>query len=63
MDDDGERSTGSRHASPTRSSKERRALIEEQNKEYNEALKEDQQKKQEKEKELEHANEMEQFKT
>ena len=61
MDDDGKRSTGSRHASPTRSSKERRALIEEQNKEYNEALKEDQRKEQEKEKELEHANEMEQL--
>ena len=39
LDDDGERSTGSRHASPTRSSKERRALIEEQNKEYNKHLK------------------------
>ena len=61
LDDDDERNTGSGHASPTRSSKERRALIEEENKEYNEALKEDQRKEHEKEKELEHAKEMEQL--
>ena len=57
--EDNELSTGFEPAALTQSSIERRALIEQQNKEYDEALKADQQKEQEKEKEKEIAREME----
>ena len=53
-----ELSTGTEHAACTQSITERRELIEEQNREYNEALKADQQKEHEIEKEQENASEM-----
>lgn len=59
--EDNELSTGCEHVTFTQSSTERRVLIEEQDKEYNEALKADQQKEHEKQKELENAREMEQL--
>jgi hypothetical protein len=55
--EDNKLSTGFEPATLTQSSIERRALIEQQNKEYDEALKADQQKEKEKEKEI--AREME----
>ena len=58
---DSELSPGTEHATCTQSITERRELIEEQNREYNEALKADQQKEHEIEKEQENAREMEQL--
>ena len=59
--EDSELSTGIEHAACTQSITETRELIEEQNREYNEALKADQQKEHEIEKEQENAREMEQL--
>ena len=59
--EDSELSTGTEHAACTQSITERRELIEEQNREYNEALKADQQKEHEIEKQQENAREMEQL--
>ncbi len=61
LHEDNEPSSGSEHAAFIQSSTERRALIEEQNKEYNETLKADQQSEHERRKKQENAREMEQL--